>query len=135
MQLKVAQTIACRKGFLMTEFTPTTAAATRQETLAGDVCERLRQRLDERLQHFRQGGVTPAAAFALEQELKTLLDAAGRDLLQQEFNRLEAADKTQAAPRLRYQRATYRINKRTKAEVASSFGRLTLWSFLYLHPD
>jgi hypothetical protein len=37
-----------------------------------------------------------------------------------------------AAPRVRYQRQTYRINKRTPAEVETSFGPVRLWSWLYL---
>ena len=135
MQLKVAQTISCRKGFLMAKFTPTTVAATSQETPAGDVCERLRQQLQQRLLRFRHLAVTPAATFALEQDVKALLDAAGRDLLQREFQRLEPADQAQAVPKVRYHQATYRINKRTKAQVATRFGDITLWSFLYLHAD
>ena len=48
------------------------------------------------------------------------------------FNRCEPAAKDQAAPRRRYHKQTYRINKRTPAEVATSFGPITLWSWLYL---
>ena len=38
----------------------------------------------------------------------------------------------QAAPKVRYHRQTYRLNKRTPATVATSFGPVTLWSWLYL---
>jgi hypothetical protein len=117
------------------KFTRTDAAAARDETQGGDLFDRLRQRVQERRQDFREGPVSPQAAYALEKDLQTLLDAAGRDLLQEEFNRLEPDDRKQAAPRVRSQKATYRLNKKTKATVATSFGPITLWSFLYLHPD
>ena len=109
--------------------TPLTPA---REPDPGDVFARLRQQAEERLRHFRQGPPTPLAAYTLEKELKAVCDEAARALLQQEFNRLEPDDRSQAAPKVRYQGQTYRINKKTKAEVATSLGPITHWSFLYL---
>jgi hypothetical protein len=115
----------------MTKSTPTLPAPTRQQQ-AVDPFERLRQHAHERLQLFRQGPVTPQTAYDFEKDLKEVFDEAARTLLEQEFNRLEPDDKQQAAPKVRYHRQTYRINKKTKAEVATCFGPITLWSFLYL---
>jgi hypothetical protein len=73
----------------------------------------------------------PAAAYALEKELRAALDAAGRALLAEAFHRREPAACDRAAPKVRYHRDTYRLNKRTPA-VATPFGPITLWSWLYL---
>src|SRR5262249_56622725 len=44
----------------------------------------------------------------------------------------EPAARDQAAPKVRYHKQTYRLNKRTPAAVATSFGPIMLWSWLYL---
>jgi hypothetical protein len=89
-------------------------------------------KLEACIQKFRQQTATPVTAYAFEKELKTVLDETGREILEQEFNRLEPEDKKQAVPRVRYHRENYRINKKTAAEVATSFGSIRLRSFLYL---
>jgi hypothetical protein len=109
--------------------TPAPAAT---EAAPSDVFARLREQAEERLRQFRHSPPTPAAAYALEKELKAVFDGAARALLQQAFNRLEPDDKSQAGAKVRYRGQTYRINKKTKAQVATSFGPITLWSFLYL---
>ncbi len=109
---------------------PTAAAA--RDTAAGNLWGELRTRVENGLRQFEAGPPTPAAAYALEKELRAALDAAGRALLAEAFQRREPAARDQAAPKVRYHRATYRLNKRTRAEVATSFGPLTLWSWLYL---
>jgi hypothetical protein len=101
----------------------------------GDCFEQLRAQVQERLQQFRRQPVTPLAAYELEKALKALVEATARDVLQEEFNRLEPADKAETAAKVRYRGASYRINKRTKATIASSFGPLTVWSFLYLNNE
>ena len=98
----------------------------------GDPFAQLRTQAEQRLQQFRQGPPTPLAAYTLEQQLKAVFDEAARALLEQEFNRCEPQEKSLAEPKVRYQGQTYRINKRTRAQVATSFGPITLWSFLYL---
>src|SRR3954447_22393364 len=97
-----------------------------------DVFAQLRARAEDRLRRFQEGTPTPLATYTLEKELKAVFDEAARALLQHEFNRLEPEDKRQAAAKVRFRGQTYRINKKTKAEVATSFGPITLWSFLYL---
>src|SRR5690242_4013189 len=102
-------------------------AAAAREAGAGDVWAQLRTRVEERLRQFEEAPPTPAAVYALEQELRTAFDAAGRALLEEAFHRHEPAARDQAAPKVRYHKQTYRLNKRTKAAVATSFGPITLW--------
>ena len=100
-----------------------------------DPLARLRARVEERLQQFQAGAVTPAATYALEQDLHAAFDAAGRAVLEQALNGLEPLRAAEADPKVRYHRQTYRRNKRTKAEVATTFGPITLWSWLYLSAE
>jgi hypothetical protein len=108
---------------------PATAA---RGMASDDVWTQLRSRVEEHLRQFQQSPPTPAAAYTLEKELQTAFDEAGRTLLAETFNHGEPGAKDKAAPRVRYHKQTYRINKRTPAEVATSFGSITLWSWLYL---
>jgi hypothetical protein len=107
-------------------------AAAAREVVGDDVFVQLRRRVEELQRRFEADPPTPAAAYTLEKELKAAFDEAGRSLLEETFNRREPAARDQAAPRVRYHKQTYRINKRTPAEVATSFGPITLWSWLYL---
>lgn len=119
----------------MAEFTRTSSTTARQETPGPDIFDQLRQRYQERRQQFRAQSVTPLACYEFEKDLRVVLDEAGRTLLEEEVNRLEPADKTEASPRVRFRKETYRINKRTKATIATSFGPITVWSFLYLNEE
>src|SRR5438552_1218367 len=101
-------------------------------TAFGDALTQLRTRVEERLRQFEESPPTPAAVYTLEKELKAAFDEAARTILVETFHRREPAAKGQAAPRIRYHKQMYRINKRTQAEVATSFGPITLWSWLYL---
>jgi hypothetical protein len=116
----------------MAQSIATPALPAREPAPSGDAFVRLRQQAEERLRQFRQGPVTPLATYTLEQELKAVFAETARALLQEAFHGLEPEDKRQAAPKVRHQGQTYRLNKRTKAEVATSFGPITLWSWLYL---
>jgi hypothetical protein len=107
-------------------------AAAARGTAANDVWAQLRARVAEGLRQFEAGPPTPAAAYALEKELRAALDAAGRTLLEEAFQHREPAARAEAAPKVRYRKQTYRLNKRTPAAVATSFGPITLWSWLYL---
>lgn len=101
-------------------------------TATADVWAQLRARVEGQLRQFAAGPLTPAATYALEQELRAALDAAGRALLAEAFQGREPAARDQVAPQVRYHKETYRRNKRTKAAVATSFGPITLHSWLYL---
>jgi hypothetical protein len=115
----------------MTQSIASPAAAARA-TGAGDLFTQLRTRVEELRQQFQGSPATPAAAHTLEKELHAAFDAAGRSLLEELFNGREPAARDQAAPRVRYHKQWYRLNKQTPAEVATSFGPITLWSWLYL---
>jgi hypothetical protein len=119
----------------MAKFTPKAAATAREVIPGPDVFERLRQRVREYQQKFQARSATPLSCFDFEKELKMALDEAGRELMEEALGRLESADKKQAAHKVRYHKETYRINKRTKATIATSFGPVTLWSFLYLNEE
>jgi hypothetical protein len=92
----------------------------------------LRARLERRVQDFQATPPTPLAVYTLERDVKAALDEAGRAVLELTFNSQEPPDRTQAAAAVRYQGESYRINKTTRAEVATSFGVLVLRSWLYL---
>jgi hypothetical protein len=115
----------------MTQSIASPAAAAR-ELGSGDLFTQLRTRVEELQKRFAASPPTPAAAYTLETELKAAFDEAGRFLLEETFNRCEPAAKEQAVPRVRYHKQTYRRNKWTPAAVATSFGPITLWSWLYL---
>lgn len=115
----------------MTQFTAPHVPAARDRG-PGDVIAQLRSRVDELRRQFEASPATPAAAYTLEKELKAAFDAAGRALLQEVFNGSEPDARDQVAPKVRYHKQTYRRNKRTPATVATSFGPITLRSWLYL---
>ncbi len=119
----------------MPQSTPTPAPTASQPAPRTDPFDRLHAQVEACLQRFRHGPVTPLATYTLEKELKAAFDEAARALLEQAFNHLEPDDRAQADPKVRYQGQAYRVNKKTKAEVATSFGAITLRSFLYLASD
>jgi hypothetical protein len=101
-------------------------------TVRDAIFARLRTQVETELRRFERTPPTPATAHGLETGLHAALDEAGRALVEHTFNGREPAARAQMAAKVRYQRQTYRLNKRTKAEVATSFGPITLWSWLYL---
>jgi hypothetical protein len=116
----------------MAKSTPTKGPRTSEETYGDDWSERLKARIEERRKQFRTQPLTPLAAREFEKDLKAAADEALREILEEDFNRLEADDKKLLPPKVRYHKETYRINKKTPAEIATIFGPITLWSFLYL---
>jgi hypothetical protein len=111
-----------------------TRAATRL-TSAGGSCDswsEFQEKVEQLRRQFRDQPLTPLTARDYENKLKAAADELMCHVMQEDFNRLEPDDKKQAAPKVRYRGERYRINKRTKAEIATSFGPITLWSFLYL---
>ncbi len=119
----------------MGKFTRTDVNAASAETSGLDIFERLQQRVQELQQQFRDQPVTPAATYQLEKDLKAALDEAGREILEDQLNQVEPAEKQQAPAKVRFHKTTFRINKRTKATIATSFGDITVWSFYYLNQD
>jgi hypothetical protein len=121
--------------FIRSHATKAREEASRPETSGPDGFDRLRQRFQELSAKFRAQAITPVSFFEFEKALQAALDETGSTLLQEELSHLEPAAKAHAAPRVRYHKETYRINKRTKATIATSFGPITLWSFLYLNTE
>jgi hypothetical protein len=105
----------------------TTHAATPDDPLAA-----FPQRVQEVLERFRGQPVTPQRFLTLENELNRVSTHLCRQLLEQEANRLEPDDKRAVPSKVRYRRATYRLNKKTPARIATRFGPITVRSFYYL---
>lgn len=116
----------------MAESTRTAAAASREET---HWSAPLAARIAELTEQFRRGPITPQSTYEFEKRLKAALAGAGRSIVEDEFNRLEFDDHKQAAPKVRFQGETYRINKKTPTIVATSFGAIVVRSFLYLNEE
>jgi hypothetical protein len=124
----------------MAKFTRASASVASVEPLSAeasgpDVFDRLRAGVQECWQKFEAQGATPLNFYEFEKKLQAACAEAGRQFLEEKLNRLEAADKAEAAPRVRYHKETYRINKRTPATIASAFGPIRLWSFLYINEE
>lgn len=95
--------------------------------------EQLQERVNEAVQRFRSGPLTPQSFLALENEVHAACMAVGRQVLEHEANRLEPDDKRALPRTVRFQRETYRINKKTPVKIATRFGAITLQSFYYLN--
>jgi hypothetical protein len=114
-------------------FAQTRAIATAATT--GEPLDALRKQLDEIVQRFRADPVTPQRFCELENMLRAASMEACRCIVEQEANRLEADDKRAMPGKVRYRKDTYRINKKTPASIATSFGTITLRSFYYLNVE
>lgn len=99
----------------------------------GDALAEFQQRVQEVIERFRGQPVTPQSFLQFENELKAGGDEVCRQLVEQEANRLEPEDKKALPNKVRYQKETYRINKKTPAQIATRFGTITLRSFYYLN--
>lgn len=95
----------------MANSTRTNVATASEEAPVHDIFGQMRQRVQERRQSFQSEPITPAATYQFEKDLKAEFDRAGREILEAELNQVEPTDKQQAAPKVRYHKATYRINK------------------------
>jgi hypothetical protein len=100
-----------------------------------DPLDELTKRVEETVRRFRGEPVTPRSFLELENKLAALADDACRQVLEQEAIRLEPDDKSDMPAKVRYQKETYRINKKTPAQVASRFGTMTIRSFYYLNEE
>ena len=64
--------------------------------------------LQQLLDQFREQPLTPAAFFDLENRMQSCLRDVGRRLLEWLLAQLEPATRAQTAPRVEFQRETYR---------------------------
>jgi hypothetical protein len=98
-----------------------------------DPLDEFKKHVEEIVSHFRGAAATPQRFLQLENGLQAAATEACRQILEGEANRLEPEHKSAASPKVRYHKETYRINKKTPAEIASRFGTITLRSFYYLN--
>jgi hypothetical protein len=91
------------------------------------------KRVNQAVQRLRSEPVTPQAVLEFENSVHAACMEAGRQVVEQEANRLEADDKHALPRTMRFRRDTYRINKKTPATIATRFGAITLRSFYYLN--
>jgi hypothetical protein len=98
-----------------------------------DPLDEFKKRRDEVVQRFRREPATPRSFLTLENELHSVAQEACRQILEREANRLESDDRSVAPSKLRYHKETYRINKKTPAQIATRFGAITLRSFYYMN--
>jgi hypothetical protein len=115
------------------QFTRSGVVPTSEIATAHDPLDDFKSRVAECLEHFRSEPCTPPRFYALESELAAIATDACREILEREANRLEPKDKKDMPSKVRYHKERYRINKKTKLVVATRFGAITLWSFLYLN--
>jgi len=95
--------------------------------------DEFKRRRDEAVQRFRSQPTTPQSFLELENALQRAAQEACRQTLEEEANRLEPDDKSALPNKVRYHKQTYRINKKTPAQIATRFGPMTLHSFYYLN--
>jgi len=103
--------------------------------LASEPLDEFKNHVHALVQRFQSASVTPQRFLELENELKTAAHNACRQILEQEANRWEPEDKAALPGRVRYHKETYRLNKKTPARIATSFGTIVLRSFYYLHEE
>ena len=108
------------------------AAATSVATSDAGWLTALCERVDQQRRQFEGRPATPQAAYEFEQAVRAALDEAGRAIVGEAFQAHEPAEPCQADAEVRYRGDRYRRNKRTPCAVATTFGPITLWSFLYL---
>lgn len=82
-------------------------------------------------------GASPAAALAFERELSELLREVGRVITEYAYNRLEGEQPEELPPTVEHKSGTYRrLNQKTpNREVATLFGKLTLWRHGYRYVE
>jgi hypothetical protein len=107
----------------MAECNASTASQTRPNI--NEVVERMRPQLEQMqqlLEHFREQTITPAAFFAVENQLQLCLREAGRVVLEHALTALEPATREEASPRVHFQRDTYRRRPKQPKTIYSTFG-------------
>jgi len=87
--------------------------------------------LQQALDQFREQPLTPAAFFDLENRLNARLCEAGRCLLEHLLAQLEPAAREQTAPRVTFQRDSYRRRPKQPKTIYSTFGSIEYARFRY----
>ena len=81
---------------------------------------------------FLAGPIDPAAAYDFEKRLRDVGGESLRQLVQWAYNKIEPADPQDVPQRVQYDRQSYRRKpKSANCQVATLFGEISLWRFLY----
>jgi hypothetical protein len=82
-------------------------------------------------QAFRQQAPTPELTCAFEQATSALLRETGRLFLEQEYNGLEPERVQDCPQRLRLADQEYRRRPKSRNQIGTLFGEITLWRYLF----
>lgn len=80
---------------------------------------------------FSRGEITPAATKKLERRLELLFRELARRIVQWTFSHIEERDPTKVAPSFQFAGQTYRRNRRTRKNLDTRFGVVTLKRWFY----
>jgi len=110
------------------------AAAFQARANVDEVVELMRPQLEalqQMLDQFRAQPITPAAVFALEDQMRPCLREAGRRVLEHALTELEPATREEASPRVHFQRDAYRRRPKQPKTIYSTFGPIEYTRFRY----
>jgi hypothetical protein len=89
-------------------------------------------RIGQLIVSFRAAELTPSACHQFETQLHDTLRELGRIIVEWTYNHLESEDRYQMPSHLRFDGDWYRRRDKTpNRSVASLFGTITLWRYLY----
>jgi len=84
------------------------------------------------IQQFRSGEPTPQAAYDFENRIEVRLRQIGREIVEWVYNHLEPQEPERMPIHLHFDGQGYRRRKKSpNRQVATLFGTITLWRFLY----
>jgi len=112
---------------------PTRATEPAAVAAPADPSDEFLNHVTEMVDRFRNGPVTPERFLALENELRAASTEFCRQIVERVVNRLEPDNKSALPTKVRYHKETYRINQKTPATIATSFGAILVRSFYYLN--
>jgi hypothetical protein len=89
-------------------------------------------RIGQLIVNFRAAGPTPSACYQFETQLHDALRQLGRVLVEWTYNHIEPDDRHKMPDHLRFDGDWYRRRDKTpNRSVATLFGTITLWRYLY----
>ena len=97
-----------------------------------DALQPILQRLEELVERFRGGPVSPSRSQAFERELQQTTRDLARVATQWTYNHLEAAQASALPPEVQYEGSRYRrLTKKTPQAVSTLFGDIRVWRLGY----
>lgn len=118
---------------------PTTATAVEPPPVSPPTLDEaltaVRLRVQELVERFRRGPVTPLTTAHFEQELQQALREQGRLVAEWTYNQLEPADAALLPATVHFEGSCYRrLSKKTRQRVSTLFGTVALQRFGYRAP-